>query len=149
MEASAIAPRPVPVLHVEFPAVPEEVSRQLTDLPDVLLRHDISGDLRDNVLLVLGEVLNNIAEHAGRGGAEGVDLELDIVCDRLHVRTQDSGLALPACLLGSPTLPEMGATVDDLPEGGFGWFIIHALVDDMVYEREAGRNVLSFSFLME
>ena len=33
------------------------------------------------------------------------------------------------------TLPDLGVEVQDMPEGGFGWFLIRSLVDEMTYER--------------
>jgi serine/threonine-protein kinase RsbW len=46
------------------------------------------------------------------------------------------------------TLPEgrliARADVSNLPEGGFGWFLIRALSRDLDYRRVGGRNLLSF-----
>ena len=39
---------------------------------------------------------------------------------------------------------ELGVDMQDLPEGGFGWFLIRTLTTDLRYRREAGRNRLSF-----
>ena len=103
------------------------------------------GDLA----IVLGEVLNNTVEHAMAGRDDGwIAVAVQERGDRLEVLVTDDGRALPPALLagGDAALPEMGDAVEDLPEGGFGWFIIHTLVDDMTYEREDGVNRMSFSF---
>ena len=134
------------LVRTTFPACPAEISRQLTALGCLFARHGFDDGLRDTVALVLAEILNNIAEHAVPDQGADIRLVVRAARDRLHVVTEDSGRALPTRLLGSAELPDMGQTVDDLPEGGFGWFIIHSLVDDMVYERTEGRNRLSFSF---
>lgn len=146
--AGTVAVGSVELFQARFEIAPLEISRQLTRLPSVLKQAGISEDLCGNILLVLGEILNNIAEHAVTDPSGIVALEVSGAGGRVHIQTEDSGLALPAGLLGSPSLPEMGNTVEDLPEGGFGWFIIHSLVDDMVYERYDGMNRLSFSFEM-
>ena len=46
---------------------------------------------------------------------------------------------LPA--LGQPSPLVMG---EDLPEGGFGWFLIRTLTLDLEYERDGGFNKLRF-----
>ena len=100
-----------------------------------------------DLVIVLGEVLNNTVEHALAGRDDGwIDLVVRRAGGRLEVETRDDGRPLPPALLAGGTLPQTGASVEDMPEGGFGWFIIHSLVDDMTYEREAGVNHLSFSF---
>ncbi|WP_179378378.1 ATP-binding protein [Jannaschia marina] len=142
---SSLPGQPEGEIRHRFPATPEAISRQLADLSRFFAACGIAPDLREKVTVVLGEVLNNIAEHAVPDGRGDVDLVICPRPDGLHVETVDSGRALPPWLLTSADLPEMGTTIDDLPEGGFGWFIIHALVDDMIYERERGRNRLSFS----
>lgn len=134
------------IVCTSFPACPSEISRQLSSMRGVLCRHGLADTLRDTVTLVLGEVLNNIAEHAVTEENGTILVQMMNENGRLMVQTEDAGCALPVRLLGQQELPDMGTSVDDLPEGGFGWFIIHSLVDDMVYERHGGRNRLSFSF---
>lgn len=134
------------IVRASFRAKPEDISRQLAFVGRVLAQHGLTDGLREDVTLVLGEVLNNIAEHAMPEHDAKIVLEVIERNGRLYVQTEDAGLALPSRLLGTPSLPDMGTSVDELPEGGFGWFIIHSLVDDMVYERHEGLNRLSFSF---
>ena len=40
--------------------------------------------------------------------------------------------------------PRDYARADELPEGGFGWFLIRELAHDLVYDRENGENFLIF-----
>ncbi|CTQ49541.1 ATP-binding protein [Jannaschia donghaensis] len=133
------------IVHTSFPACPDEISEQLSTLHGVFATHGLDDGLRDTVRLVLAEILNNIAEHAVPEHDGEILLVVSSDRGRLHILTEDGGRALPTGLLGAANLPDMGQTVDDLPEGGFGWFIIHTLVDDMVYERDGGMNRLSFS----
>lgn len=130
---------------LSFPATPEDVSRKLCDLGKSFEAEGFPQSLCDNVMLVLGEVCNNIVEHAVERPDRDIGLRITEVRGRLHIETRDRGNALPARLLGTPDLPDLGNSIDDLPEGGFGWFIIHSLVDDMTYERDKGMNCLSFS----
>ena len=36
----------------------------------------------------------------------------------------------------------------DLPEGGFGWFLIRELTHDLTYRRDGSRNHLSFRMVL-
>lgn len=142
-------PRPQPVLRVRVPATVEAVSVELARILETFKRCGLREGLRADLGIVLGEVLNNIVEHAVPQGVEGwIDVEVTWAEGRLQVETVDAGAPLPPQLLSGAALPDMGDTPLDLPEGGFGWFIIHALARDMTYERAGGRNHLSF-FLEE
>ena len=93
--------------------------------------------------LVLAEVLNNIAEHACAGPRAGmIDLRLARRPGAICCRISDDGAAMPDCRLppGHPPLTAAGP----LPEGGFGWFLIREMVQDLTYARRAGRNHLAF-----
>ncbi|MEM9795898.1 MAG: ATP-binding protein [Pseudomonadota bacterium] len=98
------------------------------------------------IVIVLGEVLNNIVEHALAGRKDGwIDVVITLRDGRLFAQTRDDGRPLPLALLTHGTLPDNSGPVEDLPEGGFGWFIIHSLAKDMTYERDDGLNRLSFN----
>lgn len=146
MPATGHRPDRGEIVSASFPALPAEISKHLSSMNGALCQHGLADALRDTVTLVLGEVLNNIAEHAMTDDQGTILVQVTRRNGRVLVQTEDAGSALPVRLLGKQNLPEMGTCVDDLPEGGFGWFIIHSLVDDMVYERHEGRNRLSFSF---
>lgn len=124
-------------------AVSHQLSR-IRALPD--LDTAINGR-SDDMLIVLAEVLNNIVEHAfAKDGKGWIECQITQGDGRIMCITSDEGPPLPPSLLCKGSLPETASPVEDLPEGGFGWFIIHSLVDDMIYEREMGRNQLSFTF---
>lgn len=148
MKASSLqADEPETILHERFAATPAQVSSTLTELQVILAHRGLAEEPLGDILLALGEILNNIVEHSV-AGFDGAHIELDVCRTgaRLHVETTDRGRPLPPSLLSSAELPPMTDDFDALPEGGFGWFIIHSLAQDMVYEREAGLNRLSFAF---
>ncbi len=91
---------------------------------------------------MLAEVLNNVAEHAyGRagwaGGGGGVGRPGGVRC-----RVTDRGHPMPGGEPPEGLLPAVQP--HDLPEGGFGWFLIRELSRDLRYARIGGENVLSF-----
>lgn len=98
---------------------------------------------RYTVELVLAEVLNNIVEHGYAGldpGLVSIRLCLDrlgLVCD-----LTDHGHPFPD---GRPPAPSRrGPDPAALPEGGFGWSLIHQLTQGVSYRREDGCNRLVF-----
>lgn len=105
----------------------------------------ISADEAGVLELVLAEVMNNIVEHSYAGGGEGT-ISLAIVRDwrGLSCSLSDDGVPLPEGCLAPPKLPETEVSTEHLPEGGFGWYLIHDLTRGLGYRRVAGRNLLAF-----
>lgn len=98
--------------------------------------------LRATVELVLAEVLNNIVEHAYDGAPGLIEISLRRQSGALHCTVTDGGRPMAQGTLPQGHLPQPDAR--DLPEGGFGWFLIRELSHDLRYARAKGRNVLSF-----
>jgi serine/threonine-protein kinase RsbW len=120
-----------------------EVRAGLVKILSLPLLADLSVDMRENVQLVLAEVLNNIVEHAyaGRDGVirvricrEGGDLRCDFA---------DDGRSMPSGLLPAGELP-MVCPEAEAAEGGYGWALIRMLSSDLRYQRDGGENRLSF-----
>lgn len=105
-------------------------------------RLGIPPDLRDRAELVLAEVMNNIVEHAYAGQPGQIDLAITLVADGLCCRVSDGGRPMPQGAPPAARLPALRA--DDLPEGGFGWFLIRQLSENLRYRRRDGANELSF-----
>ncbi|CUH33856.1 serine-protein kinase RsbW [Jannaschia seosinensis] len=135
------------LFHRILPGTEADVRRTIDDLRAHTEWMDLAAGIVTNALIVLSEVLNNIVEHA-LANLPSALIQLDIfrIDTGLLIVTTDPGRPLPPTLLSSPKLPDTNGAVDDLPEGGFGWFMIHTLAGDMMYEREDGANRLSFSF---
>lgn len=107
----------------------------------------VSEDTAGDIEIALAEAINNIVEHAYAGVEPG---NVRVICSfqqsRLDIRISDKGVPLPA-----GELPEGAPAVitddrQDLPEGGFGWFLIRQLTSDIRYDRINGHNRLSMGF---
>lgn len=103
----------------------------------------ISAEMRGNAELVMAEALNNIVEHAYAEKAGLIEIAVDLGADGLECTITDHGAPMP-----NNTLPQGKAydydTMDELPEGGFGWFLIHSLAQDLQYSRFRDQNFLRF-----
>ncbi len=108
------------------------------------------ADVDENTVeLVLGEVLNNVVEHAYGPDASG-RITMDCVLEEgsLQFCVRDCGRALPGKHLPVGRAPDLDRPCHELPEGGFGWFLVHSLAVELNYRRDAERNVLSFGIAL-
>ena len=122
----------------------EAVRAGLVRIMERLAPLSMAAPEREVVELVLAEVLNNIVAHAFHDAP--VALPITIRCRRdvrdLHLRITDPGHPMPGGELpGGAARPTDVATAD-LPEGGFGWFLIRQLVRDLRYNRVGKINRL-------
>jgi serine/threonine-protein kinase RsbW len=141
------APSGPPLLRDRIGATAEDVRKYLGRVDRATSGDWIDPDHREDALIVLAEVLNNIVEHALRHSPQGwIDVTLTRAGGAVRIETRDNGTPLPPTLLRPDrAAPEVGIATEDLPEDGFGWFIVHALTQDMTYERRGGTNRLTFS----
>ncbi len=112
-----------------------------------LMRLGVNQEHWDTAEIVLAEVLNNVVEHGyAEEGGGAITLNLEITPQALHVQVRDQGRAFPGLTLPDARSHDLTALdVDALPEGGFGWALIHHLTQDLAYVRKAGENRLSFA----
>lgn len=97
------------------------------------------------VELVLAEVLNNIAEHAYEERGDGrIELVMDYDSSGMCFDLRDFGKPMPDGKTPLGEQANLNVPVDDLPEGGYGWFLIGELARDLVYERSGDANHLTF-----
>lgn len=96
--------------------------------------------------LVLAEVLNNVVEHAYSAGDPGpIELDIRQTGSILACRITDHGHPMPSEQLPTVSQGDLSCDPQDLPEGGWGWLIIHELAEDVLYTRRNGRNLLKFT----
>jgi serine/threonine-protein kinase RsbW len=139
-ETLAEAPLPVRLtLESSLSAVRQGLVR-LMGMPPLCLLGD---EGRGTAEIVLAEALNNIVEHAYGGQAGDIRVEVlrqegDILC-----RIRDQGRPMPGGAAPPGALQPLGEH-EDLPEGGFGWFLIRVLARDVQYDRDGGENILTF-----
>ena len=133
-------------LHLVFPGTMLSVRDALRRVARSAPVKGLSPADRGTVELVLAEVLNNIVEHAYRHSPGDIALTLTRLPDGLAVQVTDTGSAMPGCSLPAGNLPEgLDGPAAALPEGGFGWYLVHNLTRELVYHRMAGQNRLGFT----
>lgn len=138
------AARPVAVAEAVLASEALAVRAGLRRVTEALAAAGVPEDLRGRVEIAVAEALNNVAEHAYSGAGGTIRLRIgrcprlgDILCT-----IEDRGRPLPGAALPAGLLPTIGDA--DLPEGGFGWFLIRALGSSIRYRRAGGVNRLRF-----
>ena len=121
-----------------------ETRAALLELCGQLADRGLGEDDLGTVELILAEALNNITEHAY--GPEGgpVEVHLQVTGSRIECELRDYGRPMPMGDLPAAGLPMIDPP-DLVPEGGFGWYIIRCLVEDLRYQRVGGHNRLTLS----
>ena len=128
-------------------ATPEAVRDMLAALRAHMQAVGAGGSLCGTVELCVAEALNNIVEHAYAGQAPGlVWLTARSSDGGMTIELRDKGRPLPGLSVPRRQLPDASGGLDALPEGGFGWFLIHDLTRALSYARRAGQNLLTLEF---
>lgn len=128
------------LLLVECTAALDDIRKTLQDVNSFLSTCPIPQSRVRDLDLVLAEVMTNIARHGYPEKPGMISLRLDQTAHMLECRVADHGESFDHTLLGS-TPPDPC----NLPEGGYGWYIIRSIARQIRYERMEGENILLFS----
>ncbi|NBZ89543.1 ATP-binding protein [Stagnihabitans tardus] len=126
-----------------FDATPHAVREGLACLLKSPALASLGEEDRGTAELLLAEALNNVVEHAYARWTGDIRISLRSEGSHIQVRITDQGLPMPGGAPPRGELPEIEAQ-EDLPEGGFGWFLIRSLSEDLSYLRLGDSNALSF-----
>jgi serine/threonine-protein kinase RsbW len=124
---------------------PFEVRKALESVLTDKCVSGVSASSKATIEIVLAEVLNNIVEHAYNQRSDGV-ITVEMVPSHtgLAFAVTDNGVAMPADELPKGKNHVLTCPVQDLPEGGFGWRLIHLMTTGLRYARASDVNVLHF-----
>jgi len=136
-------PDAAPGLAFDFPATVAAVRDGLAQVLSSPGLAELAEEDRGTAELLLAEALNNVVEHAYARWPGDIRLTLARQGTGLAVCICDQGLPMPGATPPKGELPSIGALAD-LPEGGFGWFLIRSLAQELTYHRHADRNELRF-----
>lgn len=133
-----------------FPPVEISLRSDETEVRDALGRllmalDPLELDIEEagTVELVLAEALNNIVEHAYPPEHQGpIWIKCQQRADGLHLRIADKGEMMPDGQLPVGMAQNVDVSLMDLPDGGFGWFLIKDLAKDVSYHRVGQMNQL-------
>lgn len=132
-----------------FAATEQDTRSALAEIMTRLRTIGVTDEQAGGVEIAVAEVVNNIVEHAYRDVAPGaVVIRAGVTSNVLRVLLVDEGAELPGSELPEGKPANIDTVLDDLPEGGFGWFMIRTLARNIRYRRWRGRNYLRLIFDM-
>ncbi|MGV6802995.1 MAG: ATP-binding protein [Ruegeria sp.] len=136
-------------LNFRFPANEADASVAVAALHASISDLGLSENRSSDAQIALAEAVNNVVEHAYFGVPKGlVSVKVKIFQEYIEVTVSDTGHPLPGSRVPEGVPASVDTDTRDLPEGGFGWFLIRKLSDSVVYDRSHGQNrlVLRFNF---
>lgn len=124
----------------------EHVVRLLDEVHQWMDNAQISKDKTIDIQIVLAEALNNVIEHGFSHDLTGnIDVRLEQYQKNVTLIIVDNGK--PYLPPGAASNPLIAATkTNDLPEGGFGWFLIQEITNSYDYVRRDQKNQLKLQF---
>lgn len=133
-----------------FPGDAVSVRSALASVMTSLRALNLKSQVQSVIEIVLAEVLNNVVEHAYADHAGGViEIEIAREVDGFAFCVTDDGRPMPDNLLPEGVQHDLNVPMQDLPEGGYGWYLIRKLTVDLDYTRSATRNRLRFRIPLE
>ena len=134
-------------LEMFFAATKAEASAGIATLSERLGALGLPETETDDVRIALAEAINNVVEHSYAGTTpENVHVKCSLGTENLEILITDSGVPMPEGALGTRVPASVDTVLSDLPEGGFGWFLIRTLADEVRYDRRNGQNLLFLLF---
>lgn len=130
-----------------FTATELEARTGISSVVEQLRARGLAETQIGEVQIALAEAVNNVVEHAYAGHSPGdINIRCRLETDKLLIYIRDAGAPLPDGQLPSGERQNLNGTLEELPEGGFGWFLIRELTSDVKYDRSDGENSLLLSF---
>ncbi len=106
-----------------------------------LKNFNVDKSIIGKVELCLAEALNNIIRHAYKNNPENlVNIKAEKSGNEIKIALIDYGIPRPPDI--EPSLCFDPEDIENLPEGGFGLYLIENLMDENFYKTENGKNIL-------
>lgn len=138
-------------VEMRIPAKAEYVGVVRLSMSGIATRMGFSYEDIEDLKIAVSEAITNAVTHAYNELDKGeVTIGFGVYEDRLEVMIADRGDSFNLNEIKSKTGPFKGEeSVENLREGGFGLFLIEALMDDVKINNEYGVIVLMTKYLSE
>lgn len=135
---------------ITFTASEREARENIRTVIRGLGAQGIGTETLGSVQIALAEAVNNIVEHAyGNRQSGQVRLTYEIAEHELTLRLEDDGRPFAEDALPDGVPANVDVPLDEMPEGGFGWFLIRTLTQRLTYSRKENTNRLALVFSLE
>lgn len=119
----------------------EELPLLVEKIEEMAERWGLSMPLTMNVNLVIEEAISNIIFYAFNDDLKHeISISLLLSGSRLTIIFEDEGIPFDPT---SAPIPDINLPADERPVGGLGIFLISKIMDEVMYKREPGKNILT------
>ena len=109
--------------------------------------YQIPDTARQKVSIVLDELLNNVVSYAFRDQKEHIiELKFVLTGKRLAITIHDDGVPFNPFELDPP---DISLSLADRSLGGLGIFFVRSMMDEYLYSRHIGKNVVRLVKLID
>jgi serine/threonine-protein kinase RsbW len=138
-------------IEMKIPAKPEYVGVVRLSVAGIANRMGYSYEDIEDLKVAISEAITNAVTHAYHEIDDGeVTIGFGVYEDRLEIMVADHGGSFDIKEIKNDTGPyEESEAVEDLREGGFGLFLINALMDKVQINNDYGVIVLMTKYLVE
>ncbi|MFD2656709.1 anti-sigma B factor RsbW [Gracilibacillus thailandensis] len=138
-------------IEMKVPARAEYVGVVRLSTSGIANRMGFSYEEIEDLKVAISEALSNATEHAYKTEDDGeVTIGFGVYQDRLEVMVADRGGSFDLQKVKKDIGPyENNQSIEDLREGGFGLFLIEALMDKVEIKNDYGVIVLMTKYLHE
>jgi len=138
-------------IEMKIPAKPEYVGVVRLSVAGIANRMGYSYEDIEDLKVAISEAITNAVTHAYHEIDDGeVTIGFGVYEDRLEIMVADHGGSFDIKEIKNDTGPyEESEAVEDLREGGFGLFLINALMDKVQINNDYGVIVIMTKYLVE
>ncbi|WP_138419021.1 anti-sigma B factor RsbW [Aquibacillus sediminis] len=136
-------------IEMKVPAKPDYVGVVRLSTSGIANRMGFAYDDLEDLKVAVSEAMTNTVTHAYEGKGEGeVTIGFGIYEDRLEIMVADHGDSFDLNEVKDEIGPyQQSESIENLREGGFGLFLIDALMDKLEIKNDSGVIVLMTKFL--
>ncbi len=126
---------------LSFSSNPKNANFACISIKNFLSSKNIPSTINDEIELSVAEAVNNIIRHAYKGNT-GKLIEVEVLKNKNYVEIVFVDSGMPRENLEKPTLNFDPDDIENLPEGGFGLYLIDTMMDENDYYSQNGKNIL-------
>ncbi|RDI98028.1 HAMP domain-containing protein [Dyella solisilvae] len=142
----ALANRNAPMLDMSIKASMDEVFDALERCDAALCAHGVTPAVREDVRLVLEELMVNMVQHGHAGSTDRtIDLHMHLGEDAVLIELHHDGQPFDPLQIPMPTLTGDLADAEDV--GGLGIHLVRAMASELSYSHDDQGNHLQLRFL--
>ncbi|GBD90455.1 serine-protein kinase RsbW [bacterium BMS3Abin04] len=133
---------------LSFSSNPRNVNYACISIKNFLSSKNIPNAISNEIELSVAEAVNNIIRHAYKGNtSELIEVEVKKNNNYVEIVFTDSGI--PRENLEKPKLNFDPNDIENLPEGGFGLYLIDTIMDENDYYSQSGKNILRLKKIID